>query len=462
MNVTCTHCSARFEVDEAMLLPDGRKLRCSNCREVFFQKAPSREEQPPVEETIPGQPLIGLDNDFPESLPENGFPGPEGAEGDDEADTVLAPRLMGQSGESSLDERVGESQLPPEEEIAEEDAEQPSPVAKDDAAEEDQDRESLRDGEETGEEEDASDAESGNVNPADDVSHEENAPLEEFQEEEIFLKESREEAVPREEFQEEEVLLEEVQEEEVLLEEFQEEEVAQEASREEEEYREEERIQEEEELREEDDGPEEEHDREPRMEWKEKMPALQDESLEDREEEEEEEKPSRWTLTLPSALLGWMISVVLGLTLAAGIFVPGDWWEFKRYDLGSDFRLTELKGEWRLHSFGRVLVVGGRLANTDRITQEVPRVRITLLDQENNELSSYSVVPGRVVEEKLLDESTEESLRTMIRLQGDTKKVKVERLTPDKELPFQFLFINPPENASRYQVDFETLGQGTG
>ncbi|MBF0150404.1 MAG: DUF3426 domain-containing protein [Magnetococcales bacterium] len=273
-----------------------------------------------------------------------------------------------------------------------------------------------------------SDKEASEDDSFEDVLLEEAGQEEELPEEEMVLEE---ESAPEGELQEEELQGEELQEEELEEEEIFEEE-----------------IQEEPEIK---------MQAEPRMSSLNEEHDQEDET----EEDEEEEKPSRWTLALPSAILGWVTALLLGLSLAAGIMVPADWWVFKWYDINSSFRLTGLSGDWRVHSFGNVLVVKGTLTNTDNVTQAVPKIRISLLDQEHKELVSGTVIPGRVIDDQVLDESTEDSLRTMIQLQADAKKVKVERLWPGKELPFQFMFINPPEKASRFQIDFDNIHQTT-
>ncbi|MBF0176670.1 MAG: zinc-ribbon domain-containing protein [Magnetococcales bacterium] len=45
MIVQCENCSSRFDVDDRVLLPLGRKLRCSMCKHVFFQMPPTPEAQ---------------------------------------------------------------------------------------------------------------------------------------------------------------------------------------------------------------------------------------------------------------------------------------------------------------------------------------------------------------------------------------------------------------------------------
>lgn len=37
MIVTCDNCASSFDIDDLMLQPNGRKLKCSACKKVFFQ-----------------------------------------------------------------------------------------------------------------------------------------------------------------------------------------------------------------------------------------------------------------------------------------------------------------------------------------------------------------------------------------------------------------------------------------
>ena len=52
MIVTCNGCNNSFDVDDIMLMPSGRKLKCSACKNVFFQPPPVAEEtKAPVSKT---------------------------------------------------------------------------------------------------------------------------------------------------------------------------------------------------------------------------------------------------------------------------------------------------------------------------------------------------------------------------------------------------------------------------
>lgn len=55
MRLTCPNCSARYEVDEAMVPAAGRDVQCSNCSQTWFQPGPRRPEPPapePVSEPV--------------------------------------------------------------------------------------------------------------------------------------------------------------------------------------------------------------------------------------------------------------------------------------------------------------------------------------------------------------------------------------------------------------------------
>ncbi|VAV90316.1 hypothetical protein MNBD_ALPHA02-781, partial [hydrothermal vent metagenome] len=41
MILTCPECSARYVVDPAALLPDGRRVRCAKCKHSWKEPAPS-------------------------------------------------------------------------------------------------------------------------------------------------------------------------------------------------------------------------------------------------------------------------------------------------------------------------------------------------------------------------------------------------------------------------------------
>jgi predicted Zn finger-like uncharacterized protein len=50
MVVTCERCHTRFRVDESLIPPEGRRVRCSKCKHIFFAYPPAKE---PLEEEAP-------------------------------------------------------------------------------------------------------------------------------------------------------------------------------------------------------------------------------------------------------------------------------------------------------------------------------------------------------------------------------------------------------------------------
>lgn len=82
MRLTCPNCSARYEVDEAMVPPGGRDVQCSNCSQTWFQPGARVAEPaaPVAEPEAPAEPRLA----------EVAVDGPSGAPGAEaEAD---APR----------------------------------------------------------------------------------------------------------------------------------------------------------------------------------------------------------------------------------------------------------------------------------------------------------------------------------------------------------------------------------
>lgn len=58
MRLTCPNCSARYEVDEAMVPPGGRDVQCSNCSQTWFQPGRRAPEAPAAPEvTSPEAPV---------------------------------------------------------------------------------------------------------------------------------------------------------------------------------------------------------------------------------------------------------------------------------------------------------------------------------------------------------------------------------------------------------------------
>lgn len=85
MRLTCPNCSARYDVDEAMVPAGGRDVQCSNCSTTWFQPGPRiaepvAEPAPPVVEPVPEP-----------RLSEVAVEGPSGAPGEDVAARTERP-----------------------------------------------------------------------------------------------------------------------------------------------------------------------------------------------------------------------------------------------------------------------------------------------------------------------------------------------------------------------------------
>ncbi|MBF0622583.1 MAG: DUF3426 domain-containing protein, partial [Magnetococcales bacterium] len=156
----------------------------------------------------------------------------------------------------------------------------------------------------------------------------------------------------------------------------------------------------------------------------------------------------------------WIIAALLVLTMMAGMLQRTSTIEYLLHDWGSVYRIQDVIGKWRQYDYGAVLMVEGSLYNTTKLSHNLRMVRVSLMDENNQAVVSASVVPGRVLGEQDL-ESGEEALRKMMQLQGDTRRLDVAKARPQKDVPFQVVFINPPENVVRYQVDLDNMEQGT-
>ncbi|TVP72969.1 MAG: hypothetical protein EA339_04870 [Rhodobacteraceae bacterium] len=95
MRIVCPNCNAQYEIDAALLPPEGREVQCSGCGTVWFQSS---------DDTGPQQPVSG-----PEQPPEPSPPAPSEAE--PEAQTERAP-------EPSPDPELAAPPSPPIEEDA--------------------------------------------------------------------------------------------------------------------------------------------------------------------------------------------------------------------------------------------------------------------------------------------------------------------------------------------------------
>lgn len=51
MRLVCPNCGAQYEVDDRVMPETGRDVQCSNCSHAWFQRPPSAEAEPEVDET---------------------------------------------------------------------------------------------------------------------------------------------------------------------------------------------------------------------------------------------------------------------------------------------------------------------------------------------------------------------------------------------------------------------------
>ncbi|MEO5364303.1 MAG: hypothetical protein H7838_11860, partial [Magnetococcus sp. DMHC-8] len=153
----------------------------------------------------------------------------------------------------------------------------------------------------------------------------------------------------------------------------------------------------------------------------------------------------------------WLAAAVLLVVVAAGLFLRTDWWEYAWFNWRSPYQLSTIDTTWRKHSFGHLLLVQGEVANSGS-TPLPPWVQVSLLDSKNNTLQTVQVVPGRVVDKKILEGSGEQAIQAMIHLQGQ-ERTPSESTWTGKRVPFQAIFINPPGEVTRFQVDFSSTSQ---
>lgn len=160
----------------------------------------------------------------------------------------------------------------------------------------------------------------------------------------------------------------------------------------------------------------------------------------------------------PLAPMVWGAVLLLATILVFSVFYTRtgfrEWLEYKRYDLDSPFRIVSLESRWIEKEYGQILLVEGQIRNTTSLAHTVPIVHIKLLDKDNQPVAETAVVPGRLLGEKEL-EGSQETLRAIIQMQGDIKRIKPQKLFPKRDLTLHGIFINPPENADRFQTEFE-------
>ncbi len=183
--------------------------------------------------------------------------------------------------------------------------------------------------------------------------------------------------------------------------------------------------------------------------WDTDEPSLDEEELAEDDEDLDDSPPQSMSA---GAKKLWMIAAALLLTSGLGLASQTDWWSYKQFDLSSSVRLSAPHDEWRRYPFGMVLSVAGSVINTGRVVQMVPGLQVVLLDSMGKEVGKSLAYPGRVIDSKILDESSETALQAMGSLQSEDKKLKMNKLSPGQELSYQVLFVHPAKEATGFRL----------
>ncbi|MBF0623346.1 MAG: zinc-ribbon domain-containing protein [Magnetococcales bacterium] len=184
-------------------------------------------------------------------------------------------------------------------------------------------------------------------------------------------------------------------------------------------------------------------------------------SVDDEEpEEEEEEKKTALPFDSPKVRkILWTAAAILGLTWLVGSFGQSDWLQ-KKMRGGSELALIGVEGQWQSSPEGNpMLMVMGGIGNEARTARSAQMVVVELLDDQQQPVATARVIPGRVLQEKDFPTHDQNLLR-MVASQADTEKLKVPKVIPGKEMKFQAIFIDPPAEASRFRVNLEEIKGG--
>ncbi|MBF0285537.1 MAG: zinc-ribbon domain-containing protein [Magnetococcales bacterium] len=163
--------------------------------------------------------------------------------------------------------------------------------------------------------------------------------------------------------------------------------------------------------------------------------------------------PPKKRLPLPR-IAPWPLAAMLALTLIGTSVYRLEAVEAWRYGLRSTFQAEKVEGEWKKLPAGMALVLTGQVINTTRLSQHMPFVKFTLLNGENKELAQAKVAPGRILSDA--DMGAEAPVvRTMIELQSKEKGLAMPKALPEKAVPFQVIFLDPPPETARYKMEWE-------
>lgn len=475
MIVQCDKCNRNFDVPEAALLPDGRKLKCAGCGHVFFQAMPGREPPPPPEET-PEE----IDGEDGEDRKDE-----EKSSPDKEADEEAPPPIHE---EASSPNKETDEETPPSVEIApeidealleiinQEDEATGSPKTEagewtthpDDLKEIDIDNDpDLADSasfpddtaQEPGSEEDflkssAIQSES-TFTPQDEADEDEDEWATSFNDLATIDVDSDPELRELKAMSQTSDTNDSMGEEDLWPEE-------------------------------EDPWPSEEDtiEEEPLLPKKTPEPDFQSDPPKEEPQKEavipvvlpiptkdrsDEETPvateAKQDQGQKSSKIAWALVALLLLTLSLGQVTQTEWWKSKTFteeenllapsSLPPVYQLLPIEGHWQKHSFGTLLVLRGKVGDRNHTAITPPMIEIFIEDKENNTLRSTQVVPGRVVDEAVIKKSREEAIRKIISIQSKKRTRAESEMRFEKDIPFQAMFINPPEEAAHFRVNFK-------
>ena len=161
----------------------------------------------------------------------------------------------------------------------------------------------------------------------------------------------------------------------------------------------------------------------------------------------------RWDNLKNTSKKVWALAALLLLTLTYGLVSQTEWGTVALINARSSYRLLSLESQWRNHAVGGLLLIQGEVENNSR-SSAPPLVYISLMDKNNHVLLAAQSIPGRVVDTKILDDTGQQAIREIVSLQGQGR-TPAELVWKGTTMPFQAVFVNPPEEAAHFQVDFK-------
>ncbi|MBF0310654.1 MAG: zinc-ribbon domain-containing protein [Magnetococcales bacterium] len=159
----------------------------------------------------------------------------------------------------------------------------------------------------------------------------------------------------------------------------------------------------------------------------------------------------------------WLVAALLLLVLVGGYgYRSGLLASFLSGKGGSGpFAVVRAEASWQGSEFAPLLRVDGLLRNEEKRSQRAQMVKVSLVDAAGKNLVSGRAVPDRVLTGTDLS-SEEKVLRDMLALQSNVERLKVPKVGPRDEMPFQVVFIDPPQEAVNFRVDFEEVPKDAG